>query len=74
MNLRLLKKLGVQIDNSLDWKEQIKVTLSKVSKAVGFLKHARPFLPEKTLKTLYKGIIEPHFCRGCFAVTEIIYV
>ena len=30
------KYLGVQIDNSLDWKEHIKVTSSMVSKAVGF--------------------------------------
>ena len=54
------KYLGVQIDNSLDWKEHIKVTSSKVSKAVGFLRHANPCLPEETLKNLYTGIIEPH--------------
>ena len=70
------KYLGVQIDNSLDWKEHIKVTSSKVSKAVGFLRHAKPFLPEETLKTLYTGIIEPHFCYcclvwGCSGVNEI---
>ena len=70
------KYLGVQIDNSLDWKEHIKVISSKVSKAVGFLRHAKLFLPEETLKTLYKGTIEPHFrycCLvwGCSGVTEI---
>ena len=70
------KYLGVQIDNSLDWKEHIKVTSSKVSKAVGFLRHAKHFLPEETLKTLYTGIIEPHFLYcclvwGCSGVTEI---
>ena len=57
--------LGVQIDNSLDWKEHIKVISSKVSKAVGFLRHAKPFLPEETLKTLYTRIIEPHFRYCC---------
>ena len=46
------KYLGIQIENSFDWKEHIKVTPSKVSKAVGFLRHAKPFLPEETLKTL----------------------
>ena len=66
----------MQIDNSLDWKKQIKVTSSKVSKAVGFLRHAKPFKPEETLKTLYTGIIKPHFrycCLvwGCSGVTEI---
>ena len=70
------KYLGVQKDNFLDWNEHIKVTSSKVSKAVGFLWHGKPFLPEETLKTLYTGIIEPHFCYcclvwGCSGVTEI---
>ena len=45
------KYLGVQIDNSLDWKEHIEITSSNVSKAVGFLRLAKPFLPEETLKT-----------------------
>ena len=68
--------LGVQKDDSLNWKEHIKVTSSKVSKAVGFLRHAKPFLPKETLRTLYTGIIEPNFCYcclvwGCCGVTEI---
>ena len=70
------KFLGVQIDNSLDWKEHIKTVSSKVSKAIGFLKHAKSFLPEETLKTLYTGIVEPrfHYCCsvwGCCGMTEI---
>ena len=36
---------GVQIDCSLDWKEQIKAVSAKVSRAIGFLKHAKKFLP-----------------------------
>ena len=67
--------LGVQIDCCLDWKEQIKAVSSKVSRAVGFLKHAKSFLPKETLQTLYTGIVEPHFrycCSvwGCAALTE----
>ena len=70
------KYLGVQIDCSLDWKEQIKAVSSKVSRAVGFLRHAKSFLPEETLQTLYTGIVEPHFrycCSvwGCAGLTEI---
>ena len=38
------KYLGVQIDNSLNWKKHIKTVSSKVSRAVGFLKHAKTFL------------------------------
>ena len=51
------KYLGVQIDCCLDWKEQIKAVSSKVSKAAGFLKRAKSFLPKETLQTLYTGIV-----------------
>ena len=34
------KHLGVLIDNTLDWKEHIKTVSSKVSRGIGFLKHA----------------------------------
>ena len=82
-DLEVVKKtkyLGVQIDCSLNWKEQIKAISSKVSRAVGFLRHAKSFLPKETpketLQTLYTGIVEPHFrycCSiwGCAALTEI---
>ena len=70
------KYLGVQIDCSLDWNEHIKTVSAKVSRAVGFLKHAKNFLPRDSLKTLYTGIVEPHFrycCSvwGCCGSTEI---
>ena len=58
--------LGVQIDCTLDWKEQTKAVSSKVSRAVGFLRHAKSFLPKETLQTHYTGILEPHFRYGCF--------
>ena len=63
MNTRYL---GVNIDSSLDWKEHIKAISPKFSRAIGFLKHARNFLPQDTLKTLYTGIVEPHFRYYCF--------
>ena len=70
------KYFGLQIDCSLDWKEQIKTVSAKVSRAVGFLKHAKSFLPKETLQTLYTGIVEPHFrycCSvwGCAGSSEI---
>ena len=39
------KYLGVQVDNSLDWKGHIKSISTKVSRAVGLLKCAKRFLP-----------------------------
>ena len=70
------KCLGVQIDCSLDWKEQTKAVSNRISRAVGFLRHAKSFLPKETLQTLYTGIVEPHFrycCSvwGCAGLTEI---
>ena len=55
------KYLGVLIDNSLNWKEHTKTVSSKVSRAIGFLKHDKTFLRQETLMTLYTEIVEPHF-------------
>ena len=70
------KYLGVQVGNSLDWKEHIKSVSTKVSRAVGILKYAKRFLPHNSLKTLYTSIVEPHFgycCVewGCCGMIEI---
>ena len=61
------KYLGVQIDYCLNCKEQIKAVSTKVSRAIDFLRHAKSFLPQASLKTLYTGIVEPHF-RYCCSV------
>ena len=62
-----VKYLGVQVYDSLDWKDQIKAISSKVSKALGLLKHAKKFLPASSLRSLYLSIVEPHF-RYCCSV------
>ena len=54
--------LGVNIDSPLDLKDHLKVISSKVSRAIGFLNHGRTFLAQDTLKALYTGIVELHFC------------
>ena len=61
------KYLGIQIDNTLDWKEHTKTISSQVSRGIGFLKHAKSFLPKETLKTMYTSIVEPNF-RYCCSV------
>ena len=53
-----------------------KAVSAKVSRAIGFLKHAKKFLSMATLENLYTGIVEPHFrycCSvwGCCGSTEI---
>ena len=61
------KYLVIKVDRNLNWKGHIKALSSTVSRAIGFLKHAKSFLHHATLKTLYTGIIEPHF-RFCCSV------
>ena len=51
-----VKYLGLQVDFSLDREDQIK--------ALRLLKHAKTFLPESSLRSLYLRIVEPHF-RYC---------
>ena len=73
MAVQKTKYFDVKIDNALDWKETVS---PKVSKAIGFLRHAKSLLPEQTLNTLYTGIVKPHFrycCSvwGCCGTTEI---
>ena len=40
------KYQGVHIDENLIWKNQIKSVTEKASRAIGFLKFAKHFLPE----------------------------
>ena len=62
-----IKYLGVNLDDSLSWKEQIKSVTSKVSRGMGMLKYAKYCLPEASLKALYSSIVEPYF-RYCCSV------
>ena len=71
------KYIGVQIDENLTWKNQIELVTDKASRAVGFLKYTKHFLPEAIVKTFYISIVEPHFqycCSvwGCCNSTDIV--
>ena len=71
------KYLGVQVDEHLTWKNQIKSVTEKPSRAIGFLKYAKHFLLEAIVKALYTSIVEPHFqycCSvwGCCNSTNIL--
>ena len=71
------KYLGVEIEENLAWKNQIESVTETASRAIGFLKYAKHFLPESIVKTLYTSIVEPHFqycCSvwGCCNSTDIL--
>ena len=38
-----IRYLGVKLDNSLDWKDQVRAVSSKVSSVIGLLKYAKKF-------------------------------
>ena len=70
------KDLYVMIDRSLNWDEHINNLFTKVSRAIGFLKYSRKFLPQNTLSEMYRGIVEPQFrfcCSvwGCCGLTKL---
>ena len=60
-----IRYLGVLLDNSLYWKDQVRAVSVKVSRGLGLLKHAKKFLPLSALTSLYTSIVEPHFCYCC---------
>ena len=62
-----IKYLEVQIVHNLNWKEHIKTISLKISRAIGFKKYAKKFLPSAILQLLYNSIIEPHI-RYCCSV------
>ena len=49
------------MDNSLYWKGHLKTVSANVPKAIDLLRHAKTFLSQATLITLYTAIVEPHF-------------
>ena len=71
---KILEKISEMSEKMSE--EKIKTPSSKVSRAIGFFKHAKSFLPEMTLRTMYTGFVEPHFrycCSvwGCCGLSEI---
>ena len=55
------KFLGVIIDPHLSFQKHISYMKGKIARGIGCLRKSRPFVDEKTLKTLYNAMIYPHF-------------
>ena len=62
------KYLSVQIDCSLDWKEQVIAVSAKVSRAIGFLEHAKNFYQGQLLRIFTQVLLSRTsillFCLG----------
>jgi Reverse transcriptase (RNA-dependent DNA polymerase) len=59
-----IKFLGIYIDPSLSFKYHISTINAKISKALYFLRLAKNFLSEKSLKALYYAIVHCHLIYG----------
>ena len=55
-----IKYLGINIDPSLNWIEQINTVRSKISGRIGMLKHSKRYLPLYTMQRIYNSIVDPH--------------
>ena len=55
-----VKYLGINIDENLNWKQQISDIAIKLNKANGILSKLRHFIDRKTLKSISQAIFEPH--------------
>ena len=53
--------LGVLIDEKLSWDLHVDKTCKKVGSSIAVMKRIKPFVPNSTLQTIYKTMIQPYF-------------
>ena len=63
-NVSSSKYLGLILDQNLTFAEQIKIIETKASRAIGIISKIKPFLPAKTLISLYYSLLHPHLLYG----------
>ena len=63
--MTIIKYLGVQLNQFLDWDENLVTITKKTSHGLGMLRYAKRYLPLVTVSPKYKRIIEPHFRYCC---------
>ena len=61
------KFLGITIDESLSWKQQVSSINSKISRALFAIKQLKFSLPKKSLLTLYFSLLHPYLTYGILA-------
>ena len=69
-----VKYLGVLLNNSLYWKDQVRAVSLRVSRGLGILKSAKKCLTFYALAILYTSMVEPHFrtVAQCGAVLVLL--
>ena len=59
------KYLGVIIDCNLRWQEHVDNLCKRISMKLAVLRRIKPFLPKKSLITVYNSTILPLFDYAC---------
>ena len=67
--VKLVKYLGLWIDDNLTWEVQIDHICSKMACNIGIIKQIRNFIPKESLLTLYRTLVELYL-RYCNTVWE----
>ena len=62
------KHLGMQLDEKLNFEEQLSKVESKVNQIIGSIYKLQNVVPQSALLTIYKSFIRPHLDYG-----DIIY-
>ena len=60
-----IKYSGVQVDQYLNWEEQLLTIMKKVSCGIGMLRLAKRYLPLETVQMMCRSLIEPYFRCCC---------
>ena len=59
--VKLVKCLGMIVDDKLTWSQHVDYISSKITRNIGILKSIRHFIPKESLSLLYHTLIEPYF-------------
>ena len=62
-----VKYLGLIVDDTLTWDKHVDYISTKIGKNIVIIKRVRTFLPQHSLLTLYRTLIEPYL-RHCNTV------
>ena len=59
--VKTIKSLGLMLDETLSWNEQVKAITTKVNRGLNVLKRLREFVDLETLLIAYKTLVQPYF-------------
>ena len=55
-----IKYLGILVDSSLSWKQQVSNVSKKISRSIGIMYKLRPYLPLNVMKSIYYSLVYSH--------------